>query len=92
DDLRKRANSRELRRWVQELSSESKMLLRDFRDPSIGLSLSRFSQVEVGVTRGLARAAKERWDTELLSWLKEADANLRHIKERSRASISLPVF
>nr|CAX84109.1 uncharacterized protein [uncultured bacterium] len=90
--LKKKADMREVRRWVKELATDAEDLLKGFQNADVGLSWSRFSSAEVRLTNGQARAVGEHWDADLVAILKEADANLRKIKGLSRANISLPQF
>ncbi|MBF0094142.1 MAG: hypothetical protein HQL34_06320 [Alphaproteobacteria bacterium] len=92
DAMRRKARMLETKRWIHELASETKALLDEFRNPKVGLSLSRFSQAEVRISQAYIRAKEEGWDDDMVALLKETDANLQNIKKLTRASISLPTF
>ncbi|MFN3077248.1 MAG: hypothetical protein ABT940_10275 [Alphaproteobacteria bacterium] len=92
DEMRRNATNRDNLRRVREMAAAARTLLEAYRNPSKGLSLSRFSAVEVGVAMDLARAGKEGWDEELTNELLEAQKIIQQIKNATRARVSLESF
>ena len=90
--MKKKADTRETRRWIQALVAETETLLANFSNPGIGLSLSRFSQAEVDAARGFARAKGENWSDGMIAEIKKAQANLQRIKDKTQARLSIPQF